>query len=122
MYQLEVLASQLHVKILDQLQEPRKSITKSLDARQTLSARQTESSLARANLIARGQLARFAVKTGDNRQLTVIDRLANPRENSNAESTGNTAGQSIRLTNTLIQRKADYMKQYFRRGLLSLIV
>ena len=65
-----------------------------------------------------GQLAKFAVKTGDNRQLTVIDRLAVRQADSN---TG-IIDQSNRLTNALIQRKANYMKQYFRRGYLSLIV
>ena len=115
------------VKILDLLQEPRKMVTKSMDDGQTKwDGKQTKMLCARANLIAQnlaaqgqpGQLARFAVKTGDNRQLTVNDR---PVSNSNTP-TRNIVDQSSRLTNTLIQRKANYMKQYFRRGLLSLIV
>ena len=112
------------VKILDQLQEPRKSVTKSMDVRQTewdgrqteWDGRQIKSICVRAELAAPNQpggRARFTVKTGDNRQLTVIDRLAN---------SNTIANQSTRLTNTLIKRKANYMKQYFRRGYLSLIV
>ena len=82
------------VKILDLLQEPRKMITKSLDARQTESVdgRQTVSLRARAGLAAQGQtgrLARFVAKTSNNRQLTVNGRQTDPRANSN------TAGQSI---------------------------
>ena len=134
-HQREPLVSFLvFVKILDLLQEPRKTVTNLIDAGQTesMGGRQTktESSLdgqqtkrirARADLAAQGQpgqLARFAVKTGDNRQLTVIDRLAVRQADSN---TG-IIDQSNRLANALIQRKADYMKQYFRRGYLSLIV
>jgi hypothetical protein len=114
------------VKILDLLQAPRKMVTKSMDAGQTKwDGKQTEWLSARANLVAQGQLGRFAVKTGDNRHLTVIDLLLARRArqaNSNTTTDSNIIDQSSRLTNALIQRKANYMKQYFRRGFLSLIV
>ena len=104
----------------------RNSVTKSMDAGQTKwDGKQTKLLCARADLAAQSQLGRFAVKTGDNRQLTVIDRLADrlaARQANSNTGTKNIIDQSSRLTNALIQRKANYMKQYFRRGYLSLIV
>ena len=109
------------VEILVLLQDPRKTVTKLIDARQTITvksidARQTgaacNSRAKHAAPTGPGWLARFTVKTGDNGLLTVIRQLVN----------SNIADQSTRLTNTLIQRKVNYMKQNFRRGYLSLIV
>ena len=120
------------VKILDWLQEPQKTVSKSLDARQTKSmdGRQTKSIRVRAELAALGRpgwLARFTVKTGNNGRLTAVCQLENSNKDLNIQKLiqkyiAGMQSDSTRLTNILIQRKVYYMKQNCKRDFLSLNV
>ena len=110
---IEALRGDTFVKIPNQLQDPWKMVIKSVNEGQTKTAPET----ARVGLVVHatlgthaglGRLTRFDVETGNNGLLTVIRKLVN----SNIASCDS---QSTRLTNTLIQRKVNYMKQNCRK-------